>query len=90
MVQKAAFGVILITTKKGAKTESVNINYSGNWSFQNISKKMEMAGIHGFEYSLLAAERDGTVLAGAFWMYTREGYNKALKWQDKWAGSCKT
>ena len=27
---KAAFGVILITTKKGAKTESVNVSYSGN------------------------------------------------------------
>jgi TonB-dependent SusC/RagA subfamily outer membrane receptor len=39
---KAAFGVILITTKKGAKTESVNVSYSGNLSFQNISKKMEM------------------------------------------------
>ncbi len=86
---KAAFGVILITTKKGAKTESVNINYSGNWSFQNISKKMEMAGIHGYEYSLLAAERVGSAVAGAFWYYTREGYNLALDWQEKWAGIVK-
>ena len=45
---KAAFGVILITTKKGAKTESVNVSYSANRSFQNISKKMEMAGIDGY------------------------------------------
>lgn len=39
---KAAFGVLLITTKKGAKSESVNVSYTGNLSFQNISKKMEM------------------------------------------------
>ena len=37
---KAAFGVILITSKKGAKTDGVNVSYSGNLSFQNISKKM--------------------------------------------------
>jgi len=82
---KAAFGVILITTKKGAKTESLKIDYSGNWSFQNISKKMEMAGIDAFEYELLAAERIGNIVAGAFWYVTREGYDKALAWQDKYA-----
>ncbi|MRR21548.1 TonB-dependent receptor [bacterium] len=82
---KAAFGVILITTKKGAKTESVNVDYSGNFSFQNMSKKMEMAGIDAFEYALLAVERVGGTVAGAFWYVTREGYEKALDWQDKWA-----
>ncbi|WP_373749316.1 carboxypeptidase-like regulatory domain-containing protein, partial [Bacteroides heparinolyticus] len=35
---KAAFGVILITTKKGAKTEMVNVSYSGNFSWQNVAK----------------------------------------------------
>jgi TonB-linked SusC/RagA family outer membrane protein len=86
---KAAFGVILITTKKGAKTESVNVSYNANRSFQNISKKMEMAGIDGFEYALNAVERTGGVVAGAFWMVTREGYNLARKWQEKWAGVVK-
>jgi TonB-linked SusC/RagA family outer membrane protein len=86
---KAAFGVILITTKKGARTESVNVDYAGNWSFQNISKKMEMAGIDAFEYELLAAERVGATVAGAFWYATREGYDKALAWQDKYAGTVK-
>ncbi|MDX9883625.1 MAG: SusC/RagA family TonB-linked outer membrane protein [Prolixibacteraceae bacterium] len=81
---KAAFGVILITTKKGAKKESVNISYSGNLSFQNISKKMEMAGIDAMEYTLSAFERVGGTVAGAFWMVTREGYEKAKVWQEKW------
>jgi len=86
---KAAFGVILITTKKGAKTESVNVSYSGNTSFQNISKKMEMAGIDGMEYTLNAFERVGGTVAGAFWMVTREGYDKAKIWQEKYAGTVK-
>ena len=84
---KAAFGVILITTKKGASTESVNVSYSGNLSFQNISKKMEMSGIDGMEYTLNAMERFGATVAGAFMMTTREGYEKALNWQDRWSGT---
>ena len=86
---KAAFGVILITTKKGAKTESVKVDYSGNWSFQNISKKMEMAGIDAFEYALLAVERTGGTVAGAFWYVTREGFEKAKAWQENYAGVVK-
>jgi TonB-linked SusC/RagA family outer membrane protein len=86
---KAAFGVILITTKKGAKTESVNFSYSGNVSFQNISKKMEMGKLDALEYSLLAAERVGATSTGAFWKVTREGYEKAKAWQEKWGNVVK-
>lgn len=81
---KAAFGVILITTKKGAKTESVNVSYSANLSFQNISKKMEMGGVDALEYTLSAFERVGGTFAGAFWYVTREGYLKAKEWKEKW------
>ncbi len=86
---KAAFGVILITSKKGAKKESVNLSYSGNLSFQNISKKMEMGGIDALEYSVRAFERVGGTVAGAFWQVTREGYENAKVWQDKWSGVVK-
>jgi len=87
---KAAFGVILITSKKGAKTEGVNVSYSANVSFQNISKKMEMAGLDGMEYTLSALERINVLqYAGAFWMVTREGYEKAKLWQQKYAGIVK-
>ncbi|HPN77941.1 MAG TPA: TonB-dependent receptor plug domain-containing protein, partial [Prolixibacteraceae bacterium] len=81
---KAAFGVLLITTKKGAKSESVNVSYTGNLSFQNISKKMEMGGVDAMEYTLRAFERVGGTVAGAFWMVTREGYEKAVEWEKKW------
>ncbi len=70
---KAAFGVILITTKKGSKAAGVTVNYNGNLSFQNISKKMEMAGLDALEYALDAFERVGGTVAGAFWYVTREG-----------------
>ena len=86
---KAAFGVILITTKKGAKTESVNVSYSANVSFQNLSKKIEMGGIDALEYTLLAMERAGAVVSGAFWYVTREGYDKAKIWQQKWGNVVK-
>ncbi len=39
---RAAFGVILITTKKGAKDESFNINFNANWAAStpmNLPKK---------------------------------------------------
>ena len=54
---KAAFGVILITTKKGAKTERVNVSYSGMWSFENMAKDYDMAGVNGLQYMLDAAAR---------------------------------
>ncbi|WP_163323438.1 SusC/RagA family TonB-linked outer membrane protein [Draconibacterium mangrovi] len=81
---KGAFGVILITTKKGASTESVNISYSANLSFQNISKKIEMGGVEALEYSILAAERVGATATGAFWKVTRDSYERAAQWEEQW------
>ena len=86
---KAAFGVILITTKKGAKSQGVNVSYNGNLSFQNISKKMEMGGLDALEYAMLAFERIGKTEAGAFWFVTREGFEKAQEWQTKYSGIVK-
>ena len=82
---KAAFGVILITSKKGARTESVSVNYSGNMSFQNMSKKYEMAGVDALHYTVEAAERIGTTTpVGAFWLIDRAGYNAAVAWDKKY------
>ncbi|GHM99402.1 SusC/RagA family TonB-linked outer membrane protein [Cytophagales bacterium WSM2-2] len=86
---KGAFGVILITSKKGAKKEGVQISYSGNISFAEISRKMEMAGIDGMEYSLLAAQRVSAVAAGAFWTVNQQAYDDAKLWQQKWGGIVK-
>jgi len=81
---KGALGVILITTKKGAKKEGVTVSYSGNLSFQNISKRMEMGRLDAMEYTMHAFERTGALRAGAFWIVTREGYEKAQQWEEQW------
>lgn len=83
---KAAFGVVLITTKKGAKQESINVSYSGNFSWQNISKKMEMGGIDALEYSVEAFKRVGGTSAGAFFQITEEGLAKAKEWDKMYGG----
>ena len=83
---KAAFGVILITSKKGAKTESVSVNYSGNFAFQNMAEEYKMADVDGLHYTVEAAERIGTYTpTGAFWLIDRAGYNAAVAWKEKYA-----
>lgn len=81
---KAAFGVVLITTKKGAKQEGVNVSYSGNFSWQNISRRIKMGGVDAMGYTVDAFERVGAVKAGAFWMVDRDSYEKALEYREKY------
>ena len=83
---KAAFGVILITTKKGAKTESISVQYSNNFSWQKVAKDINLAGIDALEYSLLAAERVGSSMAGAFWKVDRTSFEKSKEWLSKYNG----
>ncbi len=52
---KGVAGVILITTKKGAKTESITVSYSGNFSWQDRAKELNMATVDGLQYVLDAA-----------------------------------
>jgi TonB-linked SusC/RagA family outer membrane protein len=86
---KAAFGVVLITTKKGAKNESVNVQYSNNFSWQNIAKDINMGGVDALDYTVNAFERVGSSIAGAFWYVTRESYEKSVLWQQKYGGTVK-
>jgi TonB-linked SusC/RagA family outer membrane protein len=79
---KGAFGVVLITTKKGAKQERIDIRYSTNVAWQNISKRMEMGRLDAMEYSILAAQRVGSTLTGAFWQITPESFKKSQTWHQ--------
>lgn len=83
---KAAFGVVLITSKKGAKTDKVEVSYSGNFSWQNISKKMEMAGVDGIQYRIDALRRSGGTIAGGFWYVDEASLVKAQEWDKTWGG----
>ena len=84
---KAAFGVVLITTKKGTGSdqESVTVNYSGNLSFNSMAKDYNMADVDALHYTVEAAERVGTYTpVGAFWLIDRAGYNAAVAWKQKY------
>lgn len=83
---KAAFGVILITTKKGAKQETVNVSYSGNFSWQHTAKGYNMAGVDGMEYIWEATKNAGKVVSGAFYYITQEGLAKAKEWEQQYGG----
>ena len=86
---KAAFGVILITSKKGAKEkETVKVTYSGNLSFQNIVNTTGIADVDALHYTVEAAERVGTFTpVGAFWLIDRAGYNAAVAWKNKYGST---
>ncbi|MGI6046754.1 MAG: SusC/RagA family TonB-linked outer membrane protein [Petrimonas sp.] len=87
---KAAFGVILITTKKGAKTDRTDITYSSNLSWQSPFKKIEIAGIDGLEYTLEAHENmKQSGPAGGFWRVSRESFEKIKEWQEKYGSTVK-
>lgn len=39
---RAAFGVILVTTKQGQKETPIRVNYSNNFSFSNVASKIKL------------------------------------------------
>lgn len=84
---KAAFGVVLITSKQGSKTDQVSVTYSNNLSFQNPFKKYEMGGVDALRYSLDAAQRVGNNFTGAFYKVNEESYQKAVDWQNQYGSS---
>ena len=83
---KASFGVILITTKKGSTAGGkAQVNYSNNFSFQNIWKDLKMADVNGLKYTVYASERVGTFTpTGAFYYVDRASYEKAVEWKQKY------
>lgn len=96
---KAAFGVILITTKKGAKTDKVTVSYTGMVSFENMAKEYDMAGVNGLQYMLDAAARSkataGTspgqysydgVTSGAYFKIDYDSVQRSKEWASKYGG----
>ena len=84
---KAAFGVVLITTKKGTGSSKPQVTYSNNFSYQNAWKDLKMGELNALKYTIDAAERSGKTSAGAFYIVTRESYQKALDWKAQYGGT---
>ncbi len=87
---KAAFGVILINSKKNAEKDNIRISYSGSISIQNLAKPLATGGIEGLHYTVQAFERTAGTVAGYPWYVTRSSYEAAKAWQEKYAGVVKS
>lgn len=83
---KAAFGVILITTKQGAQNDQVTVEYSNNFSFQDPYKDIKMGRLSALKYSLDAVERTGGTTIGAFYRVNRASYERAVEWHNQYEG----
>ncbi|MCQ2138840.1 MAG: SusC/RagA family TonB-linked outer membrane protein [Bacteroidales bacterium] len=83
---KAAFGVVLISTKKGAAVESTHVNYSGNVSFQNVDSRYGQGGVDAIHYRVLAAERSNMTdgMSGGFWLCNRDSWKASKAWVEKY------
>ncbi|MCQ2158634.1 MAG: SusC/RagA family TonB-linked outer membrane protein [Bacteroidales bacterium] len=95
---RGAFGVILLTSKKGAKAEKVTVNYNAILSWQNMAKEQRMAEVNGIKYALDANARskdskhtgvnydyDG-VTAFSYIRANMDSYQRSLEWQEKYGG----
>lgn len=87
---KAAFGVILITTKSGAQTDKFEVSYSNNFSWQDPAKSIEIGGIEALQYTLDAQINRGEPMpAGGFWRISPESLEKTIEWQKQYGGKVK-
>lgn len=84
---KAAFGVILITTKTGGTKDKITVNYSNNFSFQNPFKEYEMGRVNALKYTMDALDRVGGAEVGAFYRVNRESYERAVEWDKKYGST---
>lgn len=85
---KAAFGVVLITTKQGSGSDKPSISYTNNFSFQNPWKELKMGDVNALKYTVDAAERVGlTTPQGAFYYVDRASYEKAVAWKEKYGST---
>lgn len=84
---KAAYGVVLITSKKGAKVDGNKFTYSNNFVMQTPFKELDIAGVDGLEYTLDAHENmKQPNAAGGFWRIDRTSFEKIKEWQTKYGG----
>lgn len=85
---KAAFGVVLITTKKGSKSEKDEFVYSNNFIMQSPFKDIEMAGIDGAQYTYDAhLNMKGAGPAGGFWRIDQNSLQRMREWEQKYGSS---
>lgn len=85
---RAAWGVILITTKQGKKNEKVNITYSNNFSWSTPTTMHEIAKTYDCAQAiLLAAERRGmSTITSVGYTIDETALQKMKEWDMKYGG----
>ena len=92
---KGAFGVVLLTSKKGAKTDKVSFSYTGNFAWENLSKDYDMAGVNGLQYMLdcRAREKDSShtghysydgLYTGSYFRVSEQSLQMTKDWIEKY------
>lgn len=84
---RAAFGVILITTKTGKMSDKVSISYSGNMAFNNPSKLVDFADPEVELTSMIAAAGRAGRAAEAFGMNFNTLLAGVQKWKKEYANN---
>ena len=87
---RAAWGVILITSKSGKKNAPTRVNYTNNVSWATPTETLEMApGAEGAEMALTAYRRTNPALArfGVVGMYVDDiAVTKMREWRNLYGG----
>lgn len=92
---KGAFGVVLLTSKKGAKTDKISFSYTGNVAWENLSKSYDVAGVNGLQYMLdcRAREKDSMhtghysydgLYTGSYFRTSEQSIQKTKEWISKY------
>ena len=80
---RAAFGVVLITTKQGTKKDKVSINYSNNFAWSTPSILPEYADVPSQLRALIAVNERGGTPPELFGMYLDKMLPYAEAWQKQ-------
>lgn len=85
---RAAWGVILITTKKGTASDRVHISYSNNFAWNHPTKMPELAStVDNAKFILAVANRLGTDHASSIGYYVDDyALGRMQDWLDKYGG----
>ena len=84
---RAAFGVILITTKGGEKTEKIRVKYSNNFAWEQPTYLAEYPStVTQIEAALEAYKNSGTKNPEVFGQYFEEMLPKARLWAQQNSG----
>lgn len=83
---RAAFGVILVTTKSAQKTDRVSVNYTNNFAWDTPTMLPDYPDVPTQLNALITANKRAGLESELFGMYLENMLPKAIEWQEKHKG----